>query len=118
TAPQDWGFTVNGVTAVWRSGLGISADGRALYYVAGPSLTTTALANMLAATGAVQAMQLDINNYWVHFASVQANGSKLLAVPLLDAMNQNISRYLQGYTRDFFYVTTTGAVLGSGSGGN
>ena len=99
---------MNGATAVWRSGLGISADGRTLYYVAGPSLTTTALADALAATGAVQAMQLDINNYWVHFASVQAHGPQLQAVPLLDAMNRNVGRYLQGYTRDFFYVVTKG----------
>ena len=107
-APRDWGYTINGATAVWRSGMAISADGRTLYYVAGPSLNISALATAMAATGAAQAMQLDINNYWVHFDAVQANGAKLQAVPLLDAMNQGISRYLKGYSRDYFYVMANG----------
>ncbi len=105
-APWDWGLTVNGVTATWRSALGISADGRTLYYVAGPSLTLTALAQAMAATEAAQAVQLDINNYWVHFDAFQPDGDGLQAAPLLDAMKrQSDSRYLKGFTRDFFYVT-------------
>lgn len=105
-APWDWGLTVNGVTATWRSALGISADGRTLYYAAGPSLTLTALAQAMAATGAAQAVQLDINNYWVHFDAFQPDGDGLQAAPLLDAMKrQSDSRYLKGFTRDFFYVT-------------
>ncbi len=109
-APWDWGLTVNGGTATWRSALGISADGRTLYYVAGPSLTLTALAQAMAATGAAQAVQLDINNYWVHFDAFQLDGGGLRAAPLLDAMKRQAdSRYLKGFTRDFFYVTASAA---------
>lgn len=104
TAPQDWGYTLNGATAVWRSGLGISGDGRTLYYAAGPNLTISALSQALARAGVYEAIQLDINNYWVHFVSVQANHSQFSAVPLLDAMNQNVDRFLYGYSRDFFYI--------------
>jgi hypothetical protein len=107
-APQDWGATVNGDTVTWRSGLGLSADGHTLYYVAGPSLNVPALANALAATGAAQAMQLDINNFWVHFDAIQSVGGKLRAAPLLDTMSQSVGRYLQAYPRDFFYVTANG----------
>jgi len=103
---KDWGWTVKGTTAVWRSGLGISADGRTLYYVAGPSLTLPALTRALVAAGAAQAVQLDINNYWVHFDAIQVMGSKLHPVPLFKSMHDGVGRYLWGYTRDFFYVTT------------
>ena len=43
-----WGATLAGAVYVWRSGVGITADG-ALVYVAGPDLNITDLANVLAA---------------------------------------------------------------------
>ena len=108
TAPWDWGYSLDGATAVWRSGLGLSADGRILYYLAGPHLITSALAQAMAATGADQAMQLDINNFWVHFDAIQAVGAELQASPLVDSMQSGAGRYLKAYTRDFFYVTASG----------
>jgi hypothetical protein len=104
TAPRDWGHTVGGATATWRSALGISADDATLFYVAGPSLTLSALACAVAACGASQAIQLDINDYWVHFDAIETAGSKLRAVPLLDSMKDGIGRYLGPYSRDYFYV--------------
>jgi hypothetical protein len=102
TAPQDWGYTVPGDTAIWRSGLGLSADGKTLYYIAGPSLTLPALAVAMQAAGMQNAIQLDINNFWVHFDAVQG---QLQAAPLVDKMNNKVGRYLSAYPRDFFYVT-------------
>lgn len=105
-APRDWGYTINSEVAVWRSGLGLSADGRTLYYVAGQNLTVSALAQAMAATGALNAMQLDINNYWVHFDSFQPGPNGPQPQALLDAMSgQNDQRFLGSYTRDFFYLT-------------
>jgi Phosphodiester glycosidase len=105
-APQDWGYTVKGDTATWRSALGLSADGRALYYAAGPSLTLPALAQGMATANATQAMQLDINPYWTHFDTFTADGPTLRPEPLLEAMrNQADNRYLKPNARDFFYVT-------------
>ena len=103
--PQDWSYTVSDITAVWRSGIGISADGRTLYYVAGPGLTASALTDTMASVGAFQAMQLDINNYWVHFDEIKTDGSQLFASPLLDSMQQGIGRFLSSYRRDYFYIT-------------
>lgn len=105
-APLDWGYTVKGAIAVWRSGLGISADGRTLYYVAGNSLTLPALARTLAAVGAYQAVQLDINNYWVHFDAIKSDRSGVWTEPLFSTMkSQDDNRYLKRFWRDFFYMT-------------
>ena len=51
---------------MWRSGLGVTADG-AVVYVAGPGLSALSLANLLVRAGAVRAMELDINTDWVDF---------------------------------------------------
>ena len=111
-SPADWGASLTGESAVWRSGLGISADEKTLYYLAGPSLTLPALAKAMASTGAAQAMQLDINNYWVHFETIQwlpdRLGGKPTAEPLLASMNRGAGRYLGTFSRDFFYVTADG----------
>ena len=82
-----WGFTLGNAVYVWRSGLGITADG-ALVYVGGPGLNITTLAGILARAGAVRAMELDINTDWVDFATYHphspsgvadaANGTNLL----------------------------------------
>lgn len=102
---KDWGLTVNGTAVTWRSALGISPDGGTLYYVAGPSLDVSTLAKAIAATGAAEALQLDINDYWVHFTAFRSDGAALAAEPLLNAMSQQPDRFLKSYSRDFFYVT-------------
>jgi hypothetical protein len=110
TTSRDWGIILNNVTAVWRSGLGISADGRVLYYIAGNSLTLPALVHTLAATGAAAALQLDINIGMVHFDALQSTPAGLTPVPLFDAMKtQSDNRFLVGDKRDYFYVTAHGS---------
>ena len=102
----DWGSALNGNVAVWRSALGLSKDGKTLYYAAGDNLLVSAMAQALSSAGAYQAMQLDVNNYWVHFDAVRADGDKLKPDALFPAMvKQNDDRYLKAFTRDFFYVT-------------
>jgi hypothetical protein len=105
--PKVWGYIVYGDTATYRSALGLSPDGQGLYYAVGPSLTLQVLARAMQTIGASQAMQLDINAYWVHFEAFQANGDQLTAVPLLEAMKGiGEHRFLTGSSRDYFYVTT------------
>jgi len=107
--PADWGVTVHHAAATWRSALGISADRAILFYVAGTSLTLSALAQAAVDAGAASALQLDINNYWVHFDAFSAQGGRLKASPLLAAMRaEEDSRYLTGFGRDFFYLTLAG----------
>lgn len=102
----DWGFTVNNVSPTWRSGVGLSADGNTLYFFAGPSLTIEALARGMAGAGVAEAIQLDINAYWVLFDAVRWDGTKFTLESLFPKfMNENIDRYLYSYTRDFFSIT-------------
>jgi hypothetical protein len=81
-----WGYTLGNAVYVWRSGLGVTADG-ALVYVGGPGLNITELAQLLVRAGAVRAMELDINTAWVNLATFDpvpgkpasaANGTDLL----------------------------------------
>ena len=94
-----WGKTLGGGLYVWRSGLGVTANG-ALVYVGGPGLDIADLANILVRAGAVRAMELDINTDWVNYstyapstpggAATPANGSELLS-----GMTGTPGRYFQ-----------------------
>ena len=66
--PTQWGRTLGGGDYVWRSGLGVTANG-ALVYVGGPGLDIADLATILVRAGAVRAMELDINTDWVNFST-------------------------------------------------
>ena len=92
-------------SAVWRSALALSKDADVMFYAAGDSLLVSSMARALQTAGAHNAMQLDINNYWVHFDAIKPDGDKLATVPLFDSMkNQDDRRYLNSYSRDYFYV--------------
>jgi hypothetical protein len=110
-----WGFTLGNAVYVWRSGVGVTADG-ALVYVGGPGLNITDLADLLARAGAVRAMELDINTDWVNYSTYRpasplgaasgANGTELLP-----AMTGTPDRYFESWwARDFF--TMSAAVAG------
>ena len=73
-----WGYTLGNRVYVWRSGLGVTADG-ALVYVGGPGLNITDLADLLARAGAVRAMELDINTDWVNLATYRPSSPTGLA---------------------------------------
>jgi hypothetical protein len=91
--------------ATWRSGLGLSADGRYLIYAAGDGLTVPSLAQALAWGGADRAMQLDINSWWARFVTFAPSGSRLVAQKLLADMVGDARQFLMPDTRDFFYLT-------------
>src|SRR5205823_13897772 len=59
-----WGVAVGSSVMVWRSGLGVDRRGN-LIYAAAPDQTVRGLARILIHAGAVRAMELDINSYWV-----------------------------------------------------
>ena len=101
---QYWGFTVNNAVHVWRSALGITANGN-LIYVGGPNLTAQTLAAALQTAHVVNAMELDINSYWVTYNLYQWKSGRLLGTKLMPAMTRPGDRYLTPDTRDFFYVT-------------
>lgn len=104
--PRDWGYTVDDVSPTLRSALGISEDQGTLYFVAGPKLTMEALASSMLEAGVWDGIQLDINNYWVHFVEYPPELDELQPEPLLpELMVENLDRYLYAFGRDYFYVT-------------
>jgi hypothetical protein len=98
----EWGATVGGAILVWRSGIGVDRYGN-LIYAAGDNQTVPSLAATLIHAGAVRAMELDINSYWVSFITY---GAPEAGNPtnLLPDMNRSASRYLEPDDRDFFAV--------------
>jgi hypothetical protein len=103
-----WGNTLGGRVQVWRSGLGVTANG-ALVFVGGSGLSIVDLANVLARAGAVRAMEMDINTAWVNFfsysappgqAATAANGTKLT----FDESNEP-GRYFAPSSRDFITMS-------------
>jgi hypothetical protein len=116
---QKWGATLGNKLYVWRSGIGVTADG-ALVYAGGGGLSIYSLADVLARCGAVRAMELDINTDWVDYfyfsppvgtPASPANGTKLLP-----AMVQSTKRYFEPSSRDFiamFAAPTLTAAQGS-----
>ncbi|MGB8214231.1 MAG: phosphodiester glycosidase family protein [Anaerolineales bacterium] len=105
-SPEDWGYTVKDVSPTVRSGIGLSKDNATLYYFCGPSLSMEMLAKSMQAAGAWNAIQLDINDYWVLFVKFQPSGWNLIPEALLPKlMVENLDRYLWNYSRDYFYVT-------------
>jgi hypothetical protein len=106
---SNWGVTLGNSVYVWRSGLGVTANG-ALVYVGGPGLNITDLANLLVRAGAVRAMELDINTDWVNYSyytpsplglATASNGREL--VP---GMTGTPARYFESWwARDFITVS-------------
>ncbi len=106
---MNWGLTLGGAYAVWRSGLGVTKDG-ALVYVGGPTLSISDLANVLVHAGAVRAMELDINTDWVQYSSYQGPLGKPInggnGTDLLSSMNGAPSRFFATWwNRDFYTMS-------------
>jgi len=101
-ANRKWGFTgPKNKTAVWRSGVGITADGH-LIWVGGPGLTIDALAQTLIRAGAIRGMQLEINQEWVQLNTYSTNSlGKTSGKRLITGMQHTGNRWLTEDTRDF-----------------
>jgi hypothetical protein len=104
-----WGATLGGKAYVWRSGMGVTANG-AIVYAAGPTLSVGSLAKVLADAGAVRAMELDINIDWVQYSSFNAAHGAMVnggdGTSLLSSMVGSPSRYfVNWWNRDFFAMS-------------
>lgn len=99
-----WGATIGGAAAVWRSGIGVTAQGD-LVYVMGDAMSVSDLADILRRAGAVTGMQLDINQAWVSYMYYTHSGSN--AVPhKLGKFQRPVDRYFSHASRDFISVFT------------
>jgi hypothetical protein len=101
TGPQ-WGATLGNAIRVWRSSVGIDRHGN-LIYAAANDQTVGSLAAIMIRAGAIRAMELDINTYWVSFITYHAPDAGG-AANLLPNMDRSSQRYLSPEDRDFFAV--------------
>jgi hypothetical protein len=99
-----WGATLGGGYYVWRSGIGITKDGRILF-VYGPALDVRGLAELLHHAGAVTGMELDINPAWMSFMYyLHSQSANPKPVAWLPTQQQPPNRYYFPSSRDFIAV--------------
>jgi hypothetical protein len=106
-SPQ-WGYTLGGLSRVWRSGVGIDSRGN-LIYVAADDQTVITLAKLLQHVGAVRAMEFDINPEWHTLITYTHDTNGLVLTMVGPNPMQSPNRYLVPDDRDFFaiYLTPT-----------
>jgi hypothetical protein len=99
-----WGATLGNKVFVWRSAVGVDANG-GLVFVGGNGLNAKTLGDVLVRAGAVRAMELDINSQWVSYYLYDqldpANPNSVAGRKLLPDMQRGEDRYLQPGERDF-----------------
>jgi hypothetical protein len=103
-----WGATLGGGYDVWRSGVGVTSDGR-IIYIYGNYLNVRTLAELLKRAGCVTAMELDINPDWMSFMYYLAKNHPANPTPVkllggAGGQIQPADRYYYISNRDFTAV--------------
>jgi hypothetical protein len=98
-----WGHTIQALTSVARSGLGITSSGQ-LVWAAGEQLSPAGLAAALISAGAVRAIELDINPDWVAGYLYVHHATGPAAVPVIPGQHGIGGQLLAPYSRDFIAV--------------
>jgi hypothetical protein len=99
---SEWGFTLGGVTRVWRTAVGIDRRGN-LIFVAAEGQTVISIARILQHIGAVRGMEFDINAEW-HTLITYTHQNGLIPTLVEPQSQQSADRYLVPDDRDFFAV--------------
>jgi hypothetical protein len=100
-SPQ-WGYTLGGVTRVWRTAVGIDRRGNLIYVVANDQ-TVISIAQILVHAGAVRGMEFDINPEW-HTLITYTHKHGLTPTMVEPQPMQSPNRYLVPDDRDFMAV--------------
>jgi hypothetical protein len=106
---QNWGVSFHPQlpVSIWRSGVGVDANGR-LLYADGPNMVPAQLAHLLVTAGAVRAMELDINHMWVFatlFVHPDPQHPELVqGQPVLPGMTPTPDHVLKPGERDFLAI--------------
>jgi hypothetical protein len=102
-----WGDTLGNQVLVWRSAVGVTADG-AIVYGYGSGLGARSLADLMLRAGCVRAMELDINPAWTTFnfykPDTPGNAASVKGTKLLPDAEKSGNRYLSTDARDFVAV--------------
>jgi hypothetical protein len=102
-----WGETIGSVTTVARSGIGITADGQ-IVWAAGEQLSPAGIAHALVVAGAVRAVELDINPFWVAGYLYVHRPSGPEPAPVVPGQHGIEGQLLQPANRDFLAVVANG----------
>jgi len=97
-----WGATLGGGASVWRTAVGVDRHGDLLYAAAG-NQTPAGIAAIMVRSGAVRAIELDINPEWPTF-NVYTHRGGLHASMFVPNDQQTAHRFLSPDSRDFFAV--------------
>jgi hypothetical protein len=97
-----WGYTLGGVTFTPRTGVGIDAQGNAMFVFASEA-TVVSLAQILQHIGAVRGMEFDINPEW-HTLITYSHQNGLAPTMVEPQPQQSPDRYLTPDDRDFMAV--------------
>jgi Phosphodiester glycosidase len=103
-ATLTWGRSVSGGTRIWRSGIGLTADGRLIYGI-GDSLSAQTLGEAMRQAGAVEAIELDVNAWHAFFFTYSLTPEGPVAAKLDSSIPGPSQLYLRPYGRDFMYLT-------------
>jgi hypothetical protein len=98
-----WGATIQDLTTVARSGMGITAGGQ-LVWAAGEQLSPAGLADALVRAGAIRAIELDINPDWVAGYLYTHHPTGPVAVPVVPGQLGIAGQLLAPDSRDFLAV--------------
>jgi hypothetical protein len=101
-----WAGHTADLTTRRRSGVGIDAASRVLFYAIGEEASPRWLAEALRAAGAASAAELDINWYWTRFLLLGTDGGNLhVTSTLIPKMEHLKTEYVErASSRDFFYA--------------
>jgi hypothetical protein len=97
-----WGYTLGGVTRVWRTAVGVDRHGNLIYVVANDQ-TVISIAQILVHAGAVRGMEFDINPEW-HTLITYTHQHGLHPTMVEPQPMQSVDRYLVPDDRDFIAV--------------
>ncbi|MBI5537457.1 MAG: phosphodiester glycosidase family protein [Deltaproteobacteria bacterium] len=104
-----WGAAVGGATVIRRSAIGLSQDGRILFFGMGDALTVKSIADGMMAAGAYDIAQLDVNHSFPRFMFYQKKSGapgEFTVTGLVPGFTFQTGDYIKTPSfRDFFYVT-------------
>ncbi len=104
---KNWGAAVGGDTIIRRSAVGLSKDGRYLFYALGDATTAQSIGRAIQVVGAHDAAQLDVNySYPRFFVYEQGAAGPTIAEPIIRDIKYSPGEYTgTPSARDFFYLT-------------
>ena len=106
---KGWGATVSGDTIIRRSSIGLSKDGKILYYGLGEAMTAQSIARGMLAAGAHGVAELDVNYSYPRFLfyeKVNEGLPPMVTSTIVKAIDHLKYEYVsQSSMRDFFYLT-------------